>query len=66
MGIAYIPEHLAEPYIFKGKQQAVLTDYSPYFEGFHLYYPNRHQSSPAFMAFAEAIRYRLKGHRKQS
>lgn len=60
MGIAYIPEHLAEPYITSGKLQAVLTDYSPYFEGFHLYYPNHRQSSPAFMAFVEAIRYRAK------
>ncbi|MBP6123894.1 LysR family transcriptional regulator [Providencia heimbachae] len=59
MGIAYTPEHLAEPYISTGKLQSVLTDYSPYFEGFHLYYPNRRQSSPAFMAFVEAIRYRL-------
>ncbi len=58
MGIAYIPESLAEPYISQGKLQSVLTDYSPYFEGFHLYYPNRRQSSPAFMAFVEAIRYR--------
>ena len=58
MGIAYIPEHLAEPYIANGALQAVLVDYSPYFEGFHLYYPNRRQSSPAFMAFVEAIRYR--------
>lgn len=64
MGIAYIPEHLTEPYIAKGKLQAVLTDYSPYFEGFHLYYPNRRQSSPAFMAFVEAIRYRFKEHHK--
>ncbi|ELX8378420.1 LysR family transcriptional regulator [Providencia vermicola] len=64
MGIAYIPEHLAEPYITKGKLQAVLIDYSPCFEGFHLYYPNRRQSSPAFMAFVEAIRYRFKEHHK--
>ncbi|OAT50871.1 LysR family transcriptional regulator [Proteus hauseri ATCC 700826] len=64
MGIAYIPEHLAEPYIAKGELLSVLTDYSPYFEGFHLYYPNRRQSSPAFMAFVEAIRYRLKDHRQ--
>ncbi len=64
MGIAYIPEHLAEPYITKGKLQAVLIDYSPCFEGFHLYYPNRRQSSPAFMAFIEAIRYRFKEHHK--
>ncbi len=60
MGIAYIPEHLAEPYLTNGKLKAVLTDYSPYFEGFHLYYPNRRQSSPAFMAFVEAIRYQVK------
>lgn len=58
IGLAYVPEQLAAPYLADGRLQAVLTDYSPCFQGFHLYYPNRRQASPAFMAFVEAVRYR--------
>lgn len=36
----------------------VLANWSPYFSGFHLYYPNRRQASPAFAAFVDAMRYR--------
>jgi len=57
-GLAYVPEPLAAPYLADGRLKAVVTDWSPYFQGFHLYYPNRRQASPAFMAFVEAIRYR--------
>ncbi|TQI80873.1 LysR family transcriptional regulator [Serratia fonticola] len=57
IGIAYVPEQLAAPYLADGRLQAVLTEYSPYFQGFHLYYPNRRQASPAFMAFVDAVRY---------
>ncbi|OZB38806.1 MAG: LysR family transcriptional regulator [Alishewanella sp. 34-51-39] len=58
IGLAYVPEPLAAPYLADGRLKAVITDWSPYFQGFHLYYPNRRQASPAFMAFVEAIRYR--------
>lgn len=57
IGLAYVPEQLAAPYLADGRLLAVLTEYSPYFQGFHVYYPNRRQASPAFMAFVEAIRY---------
>lgn len=63
IGLAYVPEPLAAPYLADGRLQAVITDWSPYFQGFHLYYPNRRQASPAFMAFVEAIRYRDNNHR---
>jgi DNA-binding transcriptional LysR family regulator len=58
IGLAYVPDFLARPHIASGHLKEVLADWSPYFEGFHLYYPNRRQASPAFTAFVEAIRFR--------
>ncbi|RMS13410.1 Regulatory protein, LysR substrate-binding protein [Pseudomonas coronafaciens pv. coronafaciens] len=58
VGLAYVPDSLAQPHISSGRLKEVLVDWSPYFEGFHLYYPNRRQASPAFSAFVEAVRYR--------
>lgn len=57
IGLAYVPESMARPYIEKGELLEVLTDWSPVFEGFHLYYPNKRNKSPAFSAFVEAIKY---------
>src|SRR5690606_6103304 len=36
IGLAYVPEDLAEPYLADGRLRKVLTDWSPYFSGFHL------------------------------
>jgi DNA-binding transcriptional LysR family regulator len=58
IGLAYVPEALAAPYLADGRVQEVLSDWCPYFQGFHLYYPHRRQVSPAFSAFLEAVRYR--------
>lgn len=58
IGLAYVPEALAVPYLSDGSLKEVLGDWCPYFQGFHLYYPNRRQASPAFSAFVEAVRYR--------
>jgi len=58
IGLAYVPEALAAPYLANGRLVEVLADWCPTFEGFHLYYPNRRQASPAFAAFVEAFRYR--------
>lgn len=58
IGLAYVPEALAAPYIADGRLKEILADWCPYFQGFHLYYPNRRQTSPAFAAFVEAMRYR--------
>ena len=57
IGLAYVPEALAAPYIADGRLKQILVDWCPYFQGFHLYYPNRRQTSPAFAAFVEAMRY---------
>ncbi|MFW7341458.1 LysR family transcriptional regulator [Pollutimonas sp. H1-120] len=58
IGLAYVPEELVAPYLADGRLKEVLPDWCPYFQGYHLYYPNRRQASPAFSAFVEALRYR--------
>ena len=45
-GLAYMPEEIALPHIEKGRLKRVLQDFSPYWDGYHLYYPSRRQSSP--------------------
>lgn len=57
-GLANVPEFMSRPYIERGELVEVLTDWSPTWQGFHLYYPNRRQPSPAFTAFVDALRYR--------
>ncbi|WP_336756047.1 LysR family transcriptional regulator [Pantoea sp. USHLN298] len=60
IGLAYVPESMAKPHIEQGNLVEVLADWSPTFEGFHLYYPNRRHTSSAFVAFVDAVRYRGK------
>jgi DNA-binding transcriptional LysR family regulator len=57
IGLAYVPEELAAPYLADGRLKQILGSWCPYFQGYHLYYPNRRQTSPAFSAFVEALRY---------
>lgn len=56
IGLGYIPKQLAEPYLKNGRLIEVLPEWCPYFEGYHLYYPNRRHPSPAFKAFVDAVR----------
>ena len=57
-GLANLPEFMARPHIERGELVEVLADWAPVWQGFHLYYPNRRQPSPAFTAFVDALRYR--------
>lgn len=57
-GLGYVPEEIALPHIEAGRLQRVLQDWSPYWDGYHLYYPSRRQSSPAFAALVDALRHR--------
>lgn len=57
-GLAYVPEEIALPHVEKGRLQRVLRGWSPYWDGYHLYYPSRRQSSPAFVALVDALRNR--------
>lgn len=58
IGLAYVPEQLVAPYLADGRLQEILPDWCPQFQGYHLYYPNRRQASPAFSAFVDAFRFR--------
>jgi DNA-binding transcriptional LysR family regulator len=59
-GLAYIPEDLARPHLSKGQLIWVLQEWSPPWSGYHLYYPSRRQSSPAFALVVDALRHRGK------
>jgi DNA-binding transcriptional LysR family regulator len=58
LGLAYVPEGLAEPYVAKGKLRRVLADWCEPYSGYHLYYPSRRQLSAAFSLVVDALRYR--------
>nr|WP_321269947.1 LysR family transcriptional regulator [uncultured Tolumonas sp.] len=58
LGMAYLSEDLVEKDIQEGRLISVLEAWSPYFSGFHLYYPSAKQHKPAFAKFIEAIRYK--------
>src|SRR5438132_1580970 len=58
LGLAYVPEDLVQPYVGKGVLERVLEDWCPPYSGYHLYYPSRRQSSPAFALLVDALRYR--------
>jgi DNA-binding transcriptional LysR family regulator len=59
-GLAYIPEDLARTHVSRGQLVWVLQEWSPRWAGYHLYYPSRRQSSPAFALVVDALRYREK------
>jgi len=61
LGLTYVPEGLAQPHIAKGRLKRVLEDWCPPFSGYHLWYPSRRQSSPAFALVVEALRWRNTG-----
>jgi DNA-binding transcriptional LysR family regulator len=57
-GLAYVPEDLVQEHVAEGLLKQVLEDWCPTFPGYHLYYPSRRQSSPAFALVVDALRYR--------
>jgi DNA-binding transcriptional LysR family regulator len=57
-GIAYIPENIVERHIASGLLLQVLDDWSPFFDGYFLYYPSRRQNLPAFKVIVDALWYR--------
>jgi len=61
LGLACLPEdHVREP-LGTGALVRVLEDWCEPFSGFHLYYPSRRQTTPAFALLVEALRYRERG-----
>jgi DNA-binding transcriptional LysR family regulator len=58
LGLAYMVEDVVQPYLAQGNLVRVLEEWCAPFSGYHLYYPSRRQSSPAFSVLVEALRYR--------
>jgi DNA-binding transcriptional LysR family regulator len=58
LGLACLPNDHLDPLVADGSLVSVLEDWSPPFPGYHLYYPSRRLSSPAFALLVDALRYR--------
>ena len=58
LGLAFVPEDLAQPYLANGRIKRVLEDWCPPWSGYHLYYPSRRQPSAAFALLVDALRQR--------
>jgi DNA-binding transcriptional LysR family regulator len=58
MGLAFVLEDVVKQHLADGKLLRVLDDWCDVFPGYHLYYPSRRQSSPAFALVVDALRYR--------
>lgn len=56
MGLAYLPEALAQPGLDDGSLISVLDRYSHTFPGYHLYYTSRRKASTAFAMVVDALR----------
>lgn len=57
-GLAMVMEDDAAPHIASGRLRQVLTDWTPPFAGYYLYYPSRRQQSAAFALLVERLRWR--------
>lgn len=57
-GLAYLPLNYVSAEFEAGQLIEVLPDWRKTFEGYHLYYPNRRQQSPALAALFKALHHR--------
>lgn len=57
-GLACLPEDMVQRHIDDGQLKRVLAEWCPPFQGYHLYYPSRRQSTAAFALLVEALRHR--------
>jgi DNA-binding transcriptional LysR family regulator len=56
-GVALLPENSVADDIRRGRLVQILDEWCPEFSGYHLYYPSRRQTSPAFQIVADALKY---------
>ena len=56
LGIAYVPNGSAEPYLDDGSLVTVLDDWCPWIPGLFLYYPGHRHVPPALQAFIEVLK----------
>jgi DNA-binding transcriptional LysR family regulator len=57
-GLAYLPEDTVSKDVATGRLVQVLQDWCAPFPGYHLYYPSRRHTSPAFALLSDALRYK--------
>lgn len=58
IGLVYLPANMVAEHVEQGRLVKVLEDWYPTYPGYHLYYPRRRQSSPAFPLLLEKLRHR--------
>jgi DNA-binding transcriptional LysR family regulator len=58
LGLAYLPEDRVQSQVAEGRLIRVLDNWCAPFPGYHLYYPSRRHSSPAFALLVDSLRYR--------
>ncbi|MCW2307551.1 LysR family transcriptional regulator [Rhodobium gokarnense] len=56
IGIAYQFSHQVDRYLETGDLVRLLTDWTPPFPGFFVYYPSRRQMAPALRAFVDHVK----------
>ena len=56
LGIAYVPERSARPYLDDGRLVTLLDDWCPLIPGFFLYYPGRRHVPAGLKAFVDVLR----------
>lgn len=55
LGIAYVSDHLARPYVARGELVTVLDDWCPPIPGLFLYYPSHRHVPPGLRAFIDML-----------
>ena len=58
LGVAFVPNSLADDRVASGDLTLLLDDWSPFFDGYFLYYPTRRQNLPVFKVVLDALRHR--------
>lgn len=56
-GLAYLPEILARPSLESGRLQAVLQEWCPMQQGYHIFYASERQLLPALALIIDTLRY---------
>jgi DNA-binding transcriptional LysR family regulator len=58
LGVGYLLDYEVAPYVDDGRLIRLLTEWTPPFPGFHLYYSSRRQMRPVLTAFLATVRRR--------
>ena len=58
-GLAFLPEDMVTTHVAAGRLVRVLEDWCPLWQGYHLYYPSRRQTSRAMTLLIDTLRYRF-------